>query len=91
MQKPHYDIELKEIDLILFAKYIDTNNTQCLLDIVFEQQMDIESIGHIARVEYNIQINESKYNNCVKAVNDIFRFYFKIRKNNVSSNRKPRH
>ena len=71
MQKPHYDIELKEIDLILFAKYIDTNNTQGLLDIVFEQQMDIESIGHIARVEYNIQINESKYNNCVKAVNDI--------------------
>ena len=71
MQKPHYDIELKEIDLILFAKYIDTNNTQELLDIVFEQQMDIESIGHIARVEYNIQINESKYNNCVKAVNDI--------------------
>ena len=71
MQKPHYDIELKEIDLILFAKYIDTNNTQGLLDIVFEQQMDIESIWHIARVEYNIQINESKYNNCVKAVNDI--------------------
>ena len=71
MQKPHYDIELKEIDLILFAKYIDTNNTQGLLYIVFEQQMDIESIGHIARVEYNIQINESKYNNCVKAFNDI--------------------
>lgn len=71
MQKPHYDIKLKEIDLILFAKYIETNNIQKLLDIVFEQQLDIESIGEVAINEYKIQINIEKYNTCVEKVNNI--------------------
>lgn len=71
MLTPHYDIKLKEIDLILFAKYIDTNNIQGLFDLIYEHEIDIESIGHIAMVEYNIQISESKYNNCVKSFNEI--------------------
>lgn len=71
MQKPHYDITLKEIDLILFAKYIETNNIQKLLNIVFEHQIDIESIGYIAMSEYKIQIDIEKYNICVKDINDI--------------------
>ena len=71
MQKPHYDIKLKEIDLILFARYIETNNIQNLLNIVFEQQLDIESIGEVAINEYKIQINIEKYNTCVEKVNNI--------------------
>ena len=71
MQKPHYDIKLKEIDLILFARYIETNNIQKLLDIVFEQQLDIESICEVAINEYKIQINIEKYNTCVEKVNNI--------------------
>ena len=69
--KPKYENSLKDIDFILFSKYIDSNNIQGLLDLLFEHKIDIDTFYYIVTVENKIQIDDLKYNKCVESINEI--------------------
>ena len=69
--KPKYENNLKDIDFILFSKYIDSNNIQGLLDLLFEHKIDIDTFYYIVTVENKIQIDDLKYNKCVESINEI--------------------
>ena len=69
--KPKYENSLKDIDFILFSKYIDSNNIQGLLDLLFEHKIDIDTFYYIVTVENKIQIDELKFNKCVESINEI--------------------
>ena len=69
--KPKYENSLKDIDFILFSKYIDSNNIQGLLDLLFEHKIDIDTFYYIVTVENKIQIDDLKFNKCVESINEI--------------------
>ena len=69
--KPKYENNLKDIDFILFSKYIDSNNIQGLLDLLFEHKIDIDTFYYIVTVENKIQIDDLKFNKCVESINEI--------------------
>lgn len=69
--KPKYENSLKDIDFILFSKYIDSNNIQGLLDLLFEHKIDMDTFYYIVTVENKIQIDDLKYNKCVESINEI--------------------
>ena len=71
--KPKYENNLKDIDFILFSKYIDSNNIQGLLDLLFEHKIDIDTFYYIVTVENKIQIDDLKYNKCVESINEILK------------------
>ena len=71
--KPKYENSLKDIDFILFSKYIDSNNIQGLLDLLFEHKIDIDTFYYIVTVENKIQIDDLKYNKCVESINEILK------------------
>lgn len=69
--KTKYENSLKDIDFILFSKYIDSNNIQGLLDLLFEHKIDIDTFYYIVTVENKIQIDDLKFNKCVESINEI--------------------
>lgn len=69
--KPKYENSLKDIDFILFSKYIDSNNIQGLLDLLFEHKIDMDTFYYIITVENKIQIDDLKFNKCVESINEI--------------------
>lgn len=69
--KPKYENSLKDIDFILFSKYIDSNNIQGLLDLLFEHKIDIDTFYYIVTIENKIQIDDLKFNKCVESINEI--------------------
>ena len=71
--KPKYENSLKDIDFILFSKYIESNNIQWLLDLLFKHKIDIDTFYYIVTVENKIQIDDLKYNNCVESINEILK------------------
>ena len=70
MKKPHYDIKITDLDLMLFVKCIESGNINTLVNIVLEQQLDIDSIYSIC-IEKKLTINENRYNKIKKKVETV--------------------
>ena len=70
MKKPHYDIKITDLDLMLFTKCIESGNINTIVNIVLEQQLDIDSIYSIC-IEKKLTINENRYNKIKKKVETV--------------------
>ena len=70
MKKPHYDIKITDLDLMLFVKCIESGNINTLVNIVLEQQLEVDSIYSIC-IEKKLTINENRYNKIKKKVETV--------------------